>query len=31
MRVVFLHQASGLFIASEYIRDNNKRELKKGK
>jgi hypothetical protein len=29
MRVSFLHRASGLFIASRYIRDNYKRELKK--
>jgi hypothetical protein len=29
--VSFLHQASGLFIASRYIRDNYKRELKRGK
>jgi hypothetical protein len=30
MRVSFLHQASGLFIASKYRSDNYKRELKKG-
>jgi hypothetical protein len=31
MRVGFLYQASGLFIASRCRRDNYKRELKKGK
>jgi hypothetical protein len=31
MRVSFLHQASRLFLASRYIRDNYKRELKRGK
>jgi hypothetical protein len=31
MRVSFLRQASCLFIASRYGRDNYKRELKKGK
>jgi hypothetical protein len=31
MRVSFPHQASGLFIATKYRRDNYKSELKKGK
>jgi hypothetical protein len=31
MGVVFLHQASGLFIASRCRRDNYRRELKKWK
>jgi hypothetical protein len=31
MRVSFLYRASSLFIASRCIRDNYKRELKKGK
>jgi hypothetical protein len=30
MRVSFLYQASGLFIASRYRRHNYKRELKTG-
>jgi hypothetical protein len=31
MTMSFFHQASGLFIASRYRRDNYKRKLKKGK